>query len=143
MPNPHFRAGVITVVRRSDGLLLAFERTDVTGEWQLPQGGIEKGESPVQAAWRELAEETGLGDDHVELVGEHDHWTVYQWPTAMRRNHRLGQAHRWFFFDARHDDIEPAPDGEEFGAWMWMTSASLIDRVVEFRKAPYRQVLGG
>ena len=143
MSNPHFRAGVVTVVRRSDGLLLAFERTDVAGQWQLPQGGIEKGETPEQAAWRELGEETGLGKRHVDLIGEHEHWTVYQWPASMRRNHRLGQVHRWFFFEAVSDDIEPSPDGHEFRDWTWMSTESLIDRVVEFRKAPYRQVLSG
>ena len=143
MPNPHFRAGVVTVVRRSDGLLLAFERNDVRGAWQLPQGGIEKGESPKRAAWRELAEETGLGTRDVDMVGEHDQWTVYQWPKAMRRNERLGQVHRWFFFDAKRDDIEPSPDGHEFCNWRWMSADTLIDHVVDFRKAPYRQVLGG
>ena len=55
----HFRAGVVTVVRRGDGRVLAFERVDAPGEWQLPQGGLEKGEAPVEAAWRELGEETG------------------------------------------------------------------------------------
>ena len=134
---------MIAVVRRGDGLLLAFERSDVSGEWQLPQGGIEKGESPEEAAWRELGEETGLGRSDVDLVGEHDHWTVYQWPRPMRRGNRFGQVHRWFFFDAKHDEIEPSPDGSEFSDWKWMTTAMLIDRVVDFRKAPYRQVLGG
>ena len=61
MAGPHFRAGVVAVVRRDDGLVMAFERADLPGQWQLPQGGLEAGESPVEAAWRELAEETGLG----------------------------------------------------------------------------------
>lgn len=143
MANPHFRAGVVTVVRRSDGSILAFERSDVSGAWQLPQGGIEKGEAPKHAAWRELQEETGLGKGDVELVGEYDTWTVYEWPRAMRNGHRLGQAHRWFFFEPLHDDIEPTPDGSEFSGWAWMAPGELIDRVVDFRKAPYRQVLGG
>ena len=141
MANPHFRAGVIAVVRRADGRVLAFERSDLTGEWQLPQGGIQRGETPEQAAWRELEEETGLGAGHVRLVDEYDGWTVYQWPSPMRRGERLGQVHRWFFFEPLHADIEPMPDGIEFTGWKWMTPSALIQRVVEFRKAPYRQVL--
>ena len=60
MPSRHFRAGVVIAVRRDDGQLLAFERADVPGQWQLPQGGLETAERPVEAAWRELGEETGL-----------------------------------------------------------------------------------
>ena len=56
-----FRAGVIIVVEHSDGRVLGCERGDITGAWQLPQGGIDEGETPLAAAWRELEEETGTG----------------------------------------------------------------------------------
>lgn len=142
MAKPHFRAGVVTVVRRSDGKVMAFERSDLSGEWQLPQGGIENGESPRAAAWRELAEETGLGKDDVRLIDEADHWTVYAWPNSMRDSERIGQVHRWFFFEPVDESIEPTPDGKEFCGWRWIDPADLIDLVVEFRKGPYRQVFG-
>ena len=144
MPSPHFRAGVVAVVRRGDGLVLAFERADVPGAWQLPQGGIESGETPEQAAWRELGEETGLGPPDVRLVGVHDGWTVYQWPEGVRhKKGRLGQVHRWFFFEPVRDPIRPRPDGREFRDWTWMTPERLIADVVEFRKPSYEEVLGG
>lgn len=143
MTKPHLRVGVIAAVRRADGRLLAFERSDLSGEWQLPQGGIEPGETPTQAAWRELYEETGLDAEQVALVHEYEGWTAYLWPVEMRRNERLGQAHRWFFFEPIVEPIEPKPDGSEFGNWEWMTPEQLIERVVHFRKQPYQQVLGG
>ena len=143
MTKPHLRVGVVAVVRRDDGKVLAFERSDHTGEWQLPQGGVEAGEDLRDAAWRELGEETGLDEDQVELVTEHDDWTVYLWPASLRKGGRLGQAHRWFFFEPLVDSIEPAPDGSEFRDWQWMKPDDLIARTVEFRKQPYRQVLGG
>ena len=68
MAKRHFRAGVVIVVRRDDGRVLAFERVDAPGQWQLPQGGVESREDPLDAAWRELAEETGLTSDDAELV---------------------------------------------------------------------------
>lgn len=139
---PHLRMGVVVAVRHRDGRLLAFERSDVTGEWQLPQGGVEAGESLVDAAWRELAEETGLDERHVELAGEHEAWTAYVWPESVQRGERRGQAHRWFFFEPIVDELEPRPDGTEFRAWRWMWPAELIESVVDFRKQPYRQVLG-
>lgn len=131
------------VVRRPDGKVLAFERTDTSGQWQLPQGGIDSGELPKDAAWRELGEETGLDERQVRLVGEHDDWTVYTWPKSMRPGGRLGQVHRWFFFEPRSTDIVPEPDGSEFTDWRWMKPRDLIDQVVEFRREPYRQVLLG
>ncbi len=143
MAKPHFRAGVVAVVKRDDGKVLAFERTDVPDQWQLPQGGIERGETPTEAAWRELGEETGLDDRHVRLIDEFDEWTVYTWPQDMRPDDRLGQAHRWFFFEWRGLDVEPSPDGDEFAAWRWMHTDDLIEQVVDFRRGPYRQVLGG
>lgn len=143
MAKPHFRAGVVAVVRRDDGMVLAFERSDLSGEWQLPQGGIERDERPRDAAWRELREETGLTKRDVRLVDEYDGWTVYTWPAEMRRNGRLGQVHRWFFFEPSSAELRPTPDGSEFGDWAWMSIGDLIDRVVDFRKTPYRQVLDG
>lgn len=142
MAKPHFRAGVVAVVRRADGWVMAFERSDLSGEWQLPQGGIEQGESPVQAVWRELREETGLSKKDVRLVGEHDAWTVYEWPSSVRSAERIGQAHRWFFFEPFDESVEPTPDGREFRRWQWMSPGDLIQGVVEFRKGPYRQVFG-
>lgn len=142
MVQPHFRAGVVAVVRRSDGCVLAFERADPPGAWQLPQGGMRAGETPEQAAWRELAEETGLTAGDVRLVDQPSAWTVYELPASLRNSERIGQAHRWFFFEPIVDDLRPTPDGREFTAWRWMTPSELIDQVVEFRREPYRQVLG-
>ena len=142
MSGPSFRAGVVIVVRRSDGDVLAFERADVAGSWQLPQGGLDEGETPLEAAWRELEEETGLGAGEVRFVGEHPEWTVYELPPASRRPARLGQVHRWFFFEVIDDNVVPTPDGHEFVDWRWMSPADLLDTVVEFRRPSYRQVLG-
>jgi len=130
------------VVRRSDGQVMAFERADSPGAWQLPQGGIESGETPEQAVWRELWEETGLTKREVRLVEQPPHWTIYEWPADMRTSDRIGQAHRWFFFEPLDNDVTPQPDGSEFTDWRWMSAPDLIDCVVEFRRGPYAQVLG-
>jgi putative (di)nucleoside polyphosphate hydrolase len=122
---------------------MAFERADLPGQWQLPQGGIHVGEEPRSAAWRELGEEAGLGPDEVELVGEHPRWTLYEWPLRVRQGgKRMGQAQRWFTFRVRHDGIEPVPDGVEFAAWKWVEPQWLIEKVVPFRRHAYQEVLG-
>lgn len=138
---PHFRAGVIVVIERDDGMVMAFERIDAPGSWQLPQGGIDTGESPVEAAWRELAEETGLGADEVALVDEHPEWTVYELPPAFQRGTRLGQAHRWFRFRVMDESTTPRPDGVEFGAWRWMAPEQLVAETAAFRRVGYAAVL--
>lgn len=141
MGSLQFRAGTVAVVSNSKGRVLAFQRTDYPGQWQLPQGGIDKGESAVEGAWRELKEETGLGRQHVRLVGEYPDWTVYEWPDGAKRGARLGQAQRWFFFEAWDDEVEPTPDGVEFDDWKWVKVSWLVDQAVEFRKSSYQRAL--
>jgi len=137
-----FRAGVVMVVRRENGDLLAFERSDVAGSWQLPQGGIDVGEEPVDAAWRELLEETGLDDSQVKLVHELPEWIAYEWPAHIRATshdgeRRRGQIQKWFLFGVIDDDVTPTPDMHEFGAWRWMDPHHLLAHVVEFRRDAY------
>jgi putative (di)nucleoside polyphosphate hydrolase len=142
MASSNFRAGVVAVVTNSQGEVLAFERSDVPGAWQLPQGGIDVGEEPGDAAWRELGEETGLGPDEVDLLGEHPDWVVYEFPDQIRSaGKRLGQAQRWYLFRVRSDDVIPTPDEVEFVAWKWVEPAWLLEHVVEFRLAAYRAVI--
>jgi putative (di)nucleoside polyphosphate hydrolase len=137
----HFRANVVAIVVNEKGRIMAFERFDLPGQWQLPQGGVDQGESPVEAAWRELREETGLTKKDVRLVGEYPDWTAYEWPTGVRKNGRVGQAQRWFTFQVRDEDVEPSPDGVEFRDWKWVKREWLVKNAVEFRRASYRRVL--
>jgi 8-oxo-dGTP pyrophosphatase MutT (NUDIX family) len=148
MSSQHFRAGVVIVVRHPDlRRILAFERVDVPGSWQLPQGGLEAGEEPIDGAWRELMEETGLGPRDVVAESEFPEWLAYEWPSEVRlRNgrdgRRVGQVQRWFIFDALSPDVEPGPDGSEFLHWQWVTPEWLIDHVPDWRRHPYDRVLG-
>lgn len=141
MGSAHFRANVVAVVTNAKGRVLAFERSDLAGQWQLPQGGIDVGEKPEDAAWRELHEETGLTSKEVDLVAEFPEWTVYEWPTGVRKNGRMGQVQRWFTFQVKNDDVEPKPDGVEFSAWKWAKREWLVEQVVDFRRPSYERVL--
>lgn len=144
-----FRAGVVLVVRRSggdefDAEVLVCERGDAPGAWQLPQGGIDIGETPEQAAWRELGEETGLTEEHVHLVHLVPEWISYEWPDELRAKakhgeSRRGQTQKWFFFQMSNDLHEPAPDGREFVSWKWATPREVIAEVASFRRPAYER----
>lgn len=144
----HFRAGVVIVVRHPNLTnILAFERADVAGSWQLPQGGLFQGEQPIVCAWRELMEETGLGEADVVARDEFPEWVAYEWPEEVRRLHgrdgrRRGQVQKWFIFDALDADITPTPDGSEFVAWRWVDPSWMIENVADFRRPAYERVLG-
>lgn len=127
--------------------ILAFERADVAGSWQLPQGGLKRGEEPIDGAWRELKEETGLGEAEVVARVEYPEWVAYEWPPDVIAEHgrdgkRRGQVQRWFLFDAVNAGITPSPDGSEFVTWRWVEPSWLIANVIEFRRAAYERVLG-
>ena len=142
MASRHFRAGVVAVIERADGAVLAFERADVPGSWQLPQGGIEPGEEAADTVWREISEETGLGPVDVALIGEHPDWVAYEWPPDIRAGRNgIGQVQRWFMFRVVDETIVPRPDGSEFCAWQWVDRQWLVDNVIPFRRSAYERVL--
>jgi putative (di)nucleoside polyphosphate hydrolase len=138
----------VIVVRHPDlRRIMAFERADVPGSWQLPQGGLHKGEEPIVGAWRELMEETGLGEADVVARVEYPEWVAYEWPEDVIRargsdGKRRGQVQKWFLFDALSADITPNPDGREFVAWRWVEREWLAANIVEWRRSAYERVLG-
>ncbi len=137
-----FRAGVGMVVTDGAGRVLALERSDVRGAWQLPQGGLGAGEEQESAAWRELKEETGLGPDQVELQEALDVWLGYELPENLRSNKTgRGQVHRWFLFRMREGAVIPPLvdlDDKEFANRRWTTLADLAETAVAFRRPVYR-----
>ena len=144
MSGAWFRANAGLCVTDGRGQVLAMRRTGVErAAWQMPQGGIKGRETPLEAAWRELREETGLGPEHVTLRAEHPDWLVYELPTADR-SARLGwgQAQRWFLFEAP-PDAPVRPDGRELDAWAWMRPEELLVETVGFRRPVYRRVVAG
>lgn len=148
MGGPHFRVGVVAVVRHPDlRRVMAFERVDAPGSWQLPQGGVDRGEGIEEAVWRELQEETGLGADDVVARAEFPDWVAYEWPEEVRLDkggpcQRIGQVQRWFLFDVVHDAVTPTPDGREFSGWRWVEPQWLVDHVPVWRRDAYAKVLG-
>jgi len=117
--------------------------------WQMPQGGIDKGEDALAAATRELYEETGIRS--VSLLAEAPEWINYDLPDellgkALKGKFR-GQTQKWFAFRFEGDEseiaIDPPPGGHEpeFDAWGWKPMAELPDLIVPFKRDVYVQVV--
>ena len=139
--------------RRNVGLMLiAPDRRIFVGRrikqpdaWQMPQGGIDDGESPVEAACRELWEE--VGTTRALLLRESAKWLTYDVPETLRPAHWKGrwhgQAQRWFAlaFTGRDADVDIAAHDHEFDAWQWLAAADLLDHIVPFKRPVYQAVL--
>lgn len=117
--------------------------------WQMPQGGIDEGEDPREAALRELFEETGMRS--VDFVAEHPEWVRYDLPPSLLGKawggRYRGQKQKWFLLRLAATDseivIEPRDGHEaEFDAWKWISAAELVDMIVPFKREVYRAVVG-
>jgi putative (di)nucleoside polyphosphate hydrolase len=143
MTSQTFRANVGIAVARADGRVLALERVDQPDRWQMPQGGLNVGEEPVEASLRELKEETGLGPEQVELVAEYPGWLAYELPPARRRDRRArGQVQKWFLYrflgtDEDFDLTPPKGERQEFKAYRWIDLAELADAMWEVKRPIY------
>ena len=152
-----YRPCVGLMVLNKAGLVWAGRRIVIPGDemggatqlWQMPQGGIDKGEEPLAAARRELYEETGMKS--VSLIAEAPGWIDYDLPRhlvgiALKGKYR-GQTQKWFAFRFEGDDgeiaINPPPGGHEaeFDAWAWKPMQALPDLIVPFKQQVYMQVV--
>ncbi|NDU86344.1 MAG: RNA pyrophosphohydrolase [Ferrovum sp.] len=116
--------------------------------WQFPQGGIKSGETPEQAMYRELGEETGLQPHHVQILGRTRNWLRYdvpeQWLRRECRSHYRGQKQIWFLLRlmGRDSDVSlRATEQPEFDAWRWSDYWIPIESVVEFKRQVYQLAL--
>jgi putative (di)nucleoside polyphosphate hydrolase len=116
--------------------------------WQFPQGGIDAGESPVQAMYRELREEVGLFPGHVRILGRTQGWLRYDVPSSwVRREWRgayRGQKQIWFLLRMVGRDCDVslrATSKPEFDAWRWHEYWVPIESVIEFKRDVYQKAL--
>lgn len=145
-----FRENVAIIVSNSEGKVLLCARMDNPGfEWQFPQGGIDYGETVLEAAYRELSEETGIKE--VELIKEMPEGIKYYFPDAVKirfrknGNQNVGQNQHYVLFKLKKDnvriDFETNPQEIEFKAYRWADIDEAPKEIVSFKKEAYQKAV--
>lgn len=138
-----YRPNVGAVLFAADGRVLVARRIDQPANgWQLPQGGLDKGEDPRAAVLRELAEE--IGTDKAEILAEHPDWLSYDLPPELRggvwKGRWRGQTQKWFALRFTGTDADIRLDADphpEFDAWRWTDLATIPALAVAFKRPIY------
>jgi len=143
-----FRSNVGIILCNDAGELFWARRTG-ENSWQFPQGGIRPNETPEQALFRELEEEVGLTEDHVEIIGRTARWLRYRIPKRFLRHRRprsrcIGQKQIWFLLrlvDGESNVSLDQCEKPEFDSWRWIDYWETVDQVVFFKRSVYFKAL--
>ncbi|MEC7835068.1 MAG: RNA pyrophosphohydrolase [Pseudomonadota bacterium] len=140
-----YRAGVGAVIVNKSNKIFAGQRIDTLYRaWQMPQGGINQGESPINALKRELVEE--IGTRNLRVIDQVDRWLYYDLPKdvipKIWSGQFKGQKQKWFIlrFIGEDKEINIKTKKPEFGAWRWMSKNELLKSIVSFKRELYKNI---
>lgn len=143
-----YRLNVGVMLTNGKGEVFVGQRLDSeVAAWQMPQGGIDEGEEPLEAALRELTEETGVTPDLIDVIAINDDWVTYDLPhhivPRIWKGRFKGQKQKWVLmrFNGTDDQINIEVDHQEFSEWRWLPANELVANIVEFKRPVYEQVL--
>ena len=143
-----YRPAVGVMLINADRKVWVGQRLDSTLEaWQMPQGGLDEGESPLEGAYRELGEETGIKRELVEILTQAKEELYYDLPDDLVgkvwKKPWRGQRQTWFLarFLGEDGDVNIATPDPEFRAWKWADSHELPALIVPFKKKLYEDLL--
>ena len=142
-----YRLGVGLIIINKDSKIFTGKRLDNTNAWQMPQGGIDDKEIPLEAAYREMYEETGIEKRYVSLLNQSKTWYRYDLPKEIQNKFWggkfKGQSQKWFLFEfnGTSKNINIATEDQEFSDWKWCKKIEMLNNIVPFKKHLYKSVL--
>ena len=143
---PRYRRGVGMIILNSKNQIFIGQRFDKDkSAWQMPQGGIDKGESPAKAVIREMKEETGIKKNY-KIIYECKTWYFYKLPSYLRKKlwkgRFIGQKQKWFIisFTGKDEDINIKTKKPEFKKWEWSTQDKILKKIVPFKRRLYTSI---
>jgi putative (di)nucleoside polyphosphate hydrolase len=139
---PNVAAIIVSPAYPEEKMVFVAERSDISGMWQFPQGGIDAGETPTQALFRELEEEIGTAE--LEIVGEHPEWISYDFPkhVAKKMQPFHGQTQRYFLVRLKDESLVNLETAHpEFKDHQYVDVDSVLDMVAKFKRPVYEQVI--
>ena len=143
-----YRPGVGIMLANPRGKVFVGRRIDTeTPAWQMPQGGVDSGETPQDAALRELEEETGVPGSLVSIEAETSDWITYDLPheivPRIWKGRYRGQRQKWFLmrFQGTDADIRIDTAHPEFSDWRWLAPDDLVAHIVAFKRDLYSRIL--
>ena len=142
-----YRLGIGLVIINDQLEIFTGRRLDNTKAWQMPQGGIDNNEIPLEAAYREMYEETGIKKSKVTLLKQTKTWYRYDLPQEIQNKFWggkfRGQSQKWFLFKfiGTEFDINIETKDQEFSDWKWSKKTEMLDSIVPFKRSLYQSVL--
>lgn len=142
-----YRKGVGVVLINDQNKVFVAERLDSPGAWQMPQGGIDPGEEPIEAMQRELQEETSIPSEMIDILAQSVDWFHYDFPSQIRHKimggRYVGQEQKWFAARFMGDDalVNLATEHPEFTRWQWVLPQQVPKLIVPFKQPLYQKIM--
>lgn len=149
MTLPYRPAAAVMLLNAENKVFVAQRIDSSLDAWQMPQGGLDKGEAPWAGALRELEEETGIAPRLVDKIADHPQQLKYDIPDAIAlklwKGRYKGQVQDWYLarFLGADNDIDIAQKHPEFSHWQWVEPTLLPELIVPFKREMYRTILDG
>jgi putative (di)nucleoside polyphosphate hydrolase len=147
-PDYLYRSGVGIMIVNRDRKIFVGKRIDNHSDaWQMPQGGLDVGESEDRAMFRELREETGISENSIKIIKKSEIHYYYNLPYKLQKRFwggkYLGQKQRWYLIEFLDEDsaINVKTEDPEFSEWRWVSKEDIVSSIVSFKLDLYQDVL--
>lgn len=147
-PDYLYRSGVgIMIINKNKEIFVGKRIDNHSDAWQMPQGGLDAGESEDVAMFRELKEETGIMDNAVKVVGKSKKYHYYNLPYKLQKKFwggkYLGQKQKWYLveFIGEENEINVKTEDPEFSEWKWISKENLLNEIVPFKRDLYEDII--